>query len=247
MEQPPLLVLGVRFDVITLPVAEDRIARWFSEPSSRLVVTPNPETVMLARRDSALARALAAADLSVPDGVGIVWAARRLGHPLPARVPGIELAQAALQRAALMGVPVFLVGGRPQVAAEAAARCQARWPALVVAGHHHGYFTAAEEPGMVAAIATSGARLVLVGMGTPRQELFAQGLRREPGGRVVMTVGGTLDVWSGRARRAPPLVRRAGLEWLYRAVREPRRLGRLAALPRFAWAIFDSTLRQHTP
>lgn len=232
------------FDPLPAEGALAVATRWLSEGAGlRLVVTANPETVMKARRLRELAAALRRADLVVADGVGVVWASRRLGRALPGRVPGIELAEGLLAHCAAAGHPVFLLGGRPASArrpavAERAARALARrWPGLEVCGTWHGYFGPQEEPAVLQVVSRARPALLLCGMGCPRQELW---LARHAafldgcGVTVAIGVGGALDVWAGDVRRAPAFLRRAGLEWLWRLVQQPRRLGRQLQLVRFA-------------
>ena len=203
-----------------------------------LVFTPNPETVMAARRDSASGKVLRSADLALPDGVGIAWAARRAGRPLPARVPGVEFLDTLLQVAAKREWPVYFLGAAPGVAAAAARRAEQRYPGLVVAGVAHGFFAPEEEATEVAAIRRSGAHLLFVGLGGVRQHAFLYTHRAEFGEvRLAMAVGGSLDVLSGAVTRAPRWVQRAGLEWLWRLLHDPGRWRRQLALPRFAFAV----------
>jgi N-acetylglucosaminyldiphosphoundecaprenol N-acetyl-beta-D-mannosaminyltransferase len=238
---PRLWLFGVPVDAVTRETALDRAVSLVEHPlpgRAALVFTPNPEAVVEARRDHRVRTVLATADLALPDGVGVVWAAARCGRPLPARVPGVDFMQDLLAAAAARRWPVYLLGARPGVAAEAAARARQRYPGLQVAGTAHGYFPAAEEAAVVARIRDSGARLLFVGLGGARQHDFLYRHRAALGEvRLAMAVGGSLDVLAGVVRRAPRLVRRLGLEWLWRLLREPRRWRRQLALPRFALAV----------
>jgi len=245
-------VLGVGFDPVTMAQARALVEQWLAEEGAsagdgpprqegafRLVVTANPEGVMYCRRDPAFREVVERAALVVADGTGVVWASRVLGHPLPGRVPGIELAEGLLQACARTGWPVFLLGGKAGVAAEAARRLQERYAGLQVAGVGHGYFTADEEP--LQAIDHARPVFLLCGMGCPRQELWLDRYAAplaESGVRVGIGVGGALDVWAERVRRAPPVWGRLGLEWLWRGLQEPRRLRRQVALVRFVWEVW---------
>jgi len=231
-------VLGVPFDRLTLQEAVDQVASLASAGGPHLVVTANPELVVTAQSDSELRGALQTASVVVADGIGVVWASRHLGSPLPERVPGIELMEALCARAAGVGWSVFLLGGIPGVAEQAAATLQARCPGLRVAGTHHGYFQ--EDAPVVQLVARSGAHFLFCGLGSPRQELWLSRHLNRLGVRVAMGVGGSLDVLAGRLPRAPAWVRRVHLEWLYRLAREPRRWRRQLALPRFAWLVLRS-------
>lgn len=238
-------ILGIAFDSVTMDGAVRRVADLFESKGGQ-VVTANPEMVMAASERSAtgaaLRRAIEESSLVVADGIGVVAASRLLGTPLPERVPGIELAERALALAAREGKRVFLLGGKPGVAEEAAARLVSRHPRLMVVGVRHGYFGNDDNAAIAQEIARSKAELLLVGMGAPRQELWIAEHLQATGVRVAMGVGGALDVFAGRARRAPVFFQRVGLEWAYRLAREPRRIGRMAALPRFVARVLRDIL-----
>ncbi len=202
-------------------------------PVTWTAVSFNPELVIRAQREPGVAEALLAADLRYPDGVGVVWAAARRGARGLERVPGIELAEHVLEGAAVDGLGVYLLGAAPGVAEEAAEALRVRYPGLWVAGAHHGYFQAEEEANIVTEVRDSGAAILLVALGAPRQELFVHRNRTLLGARVALGVGGSFDVWSGRVRRAPGWARALSVEWLYRLVADPRRLRRQLALPVF--------------
>ncbi len=231
-------ILDVPVRPLTMPQAVAECADFFASPGLKQVVTANPEMALAAARDEELRQVLESADLVVADGVGLVWAARRLGQPLPDRIPGVELAWELLSWCAAGGYPVFLLGGAPGVAAEAAAKLSVDLAGLRVAGFQHGYFAPEEEDEVVRRVAHSGARLLLVGMGTPRQEKWIYRHRERLGAQVAMGVGGSLDVFAGRVKRAPRAWRRLHLEWLYRGLSQPRRWRRLLQLPRFCLRVW---------
>ncbi len=226
-------VLGVHIDAVTLAEAVSTVEGFIAEGGPHLVATANAEMVMTAGRDADLAGVLANAALVVPDGAGVVWAARHLGHPVPERVAGFDLAQALLARAAEMGWRVFFFGGVPGIAARASEVAGKRWPGLVVAGVRDGYFAPAESAGIAAAIRDSKPHILLTALGVPKQEKWLAEHAAELAVPVAMGVGGTFDVMAGVSRRAPLWMQRAGLEWLYRLGCEPKRIGRMMALPRF--------------
>ena len=216
-------LLGVAFDDLSL---EDAVARaeslLVSGDRGHTVVTPNSLSVMRSLHQEALLDAYRRADLVTADGIGIVWASRLLGVPLAERVCGIDLAEALLRRASVQGYGVFLLGGEEGVSARAAKRLGERFPGLRVVGNHHGYFTDQDDPTPL--VRQARPEILLVGMGVPRQELWMALKKDRLGVPLLVGVGGSLDVWSGDLRRAPRVWRRLGLEWLYRLLREPRRL-----------------------
>lgn len=219
------------------PVDLERATAWVraaARPGGtpRLIVTLNPELVVRARTDAALTSSLARADLTVADGVGLVWAARRRGVALPGRVPGVDLAFALL--ASGDGTPVYLLGGRPGVAEAAARVARERWGANVV-GWRDGYFDRVRDAETVTTeVAASGAGLLLAGLGED-QERFLDVHRLALGAGALIGVGGTLDVLAGTARRTPTWTRRVGVEWVWRVGLDPGRWHRAPRLARFVW------------
>lgn len=236
-------ILGVGFDPVDLDGAVARIVRFVEGGGPSLAITANTEMVMTARHASDLANLLAGAALVVADGVGVVWASRYLRRPLPARVPGIELAERLLAEAARRRWRVYLLGGRPGTAEQAAARLSATYPGLEIAGFADGYFSTADEPRVVEAIRRAAPALLLAGLGTPRQERWLARHLAALGVPAAMGIGGSLDVWAGRAQRAPRAMQTAGLEWLYRLAREPRRLRRQLTIPHFMGVIIVTRAR----
>jgi N-acetylglucosaminyldiphosphoundecaprenol N-acetyl-beta-D-mannosaminyltransferase len=189
--------------------------------------------VMAGLDNPELGAALRSAELVVPDGTGVVWALRRAGLRQQLRVTGVDLVEALLLRCAAQGLRLFLLGGQPGVAEEAAANLCRCYPGLDLVGVAHGYFSPAENSKVVAMINRARPDLLLVGMGVPRQEIW---LQRQWGSLTVAVgigVGGLLDLWAGRTKRAPDLLQTLGLEWAYRVWREPSRWHRLRVLPTF--------------
>ena len=223
-------ILNIPFDSVTAREASDRI---FSECKNKKalpfsVVTPNPIMVMNAQNNAALFSALNAADLSLPDGIGIITSAKRLGTPLPERVTGIDTGYAVLERLDEIGGSVYLLGAKPGVAEKAAERLTEKLPCLRIVGTHHGYFDKDEE--VVSDIKEKSPDLLAVCLGSPRQEIWAHENKEKLAGvGAVICLGGALDVWSGNTSRAPSLFIRMRLEWLWRMIREPKRL---SALPK---------------
>ncbi len=225
-------ILGVRFDAVTIDGAVDRALALMGQRRCAYVCTPNPEIVWASRKDEALRAALAGADMTLPDGVGIVWAAKTLGTPVPERVTGYDFLLALLAR--FQG-RLYLLGGKPGVAEDAAAAIARQFPRVHVCGVMHGYGDDAQAARR--AVEDAAPDLLLVCLGSPRQEIWmAENAGRVPVG-LMAGLGGCLDVLSGRVKRAPEAWIRWKLEWLYRLLREPRRIKRQIRLPAFALAV----------
>lgn len=227
-------LLGAGIDPLTLREAVDRVAALVARGGTHQVVTLNPEYLYRAQKEPDLLDIVREASLVTADGVGILWAASVHGYSLPERVTGIDLLVALCARAAAEGWRVFFLGGRPGVAAAAANRLREQYPGLMVVGVHHGYFAEDEEATVLGKIKATAPQLLFVGLGAPKQERWIYKHRGELQNVVAMGVGGSFDVLSGRAKRAPEWMRRRGLEWLGRLLYEPRRWRRMLILPRFA-------------
>lgn len=224
-------VLGVEFDNVTLQEAVERAAALMENPGPHRVVTPNPEIVELCREDPEVMEAVNTADLILPDGIGILRGAALLGTPLQERVPGVEFAAALAAKLAQTGHSLYLLGGRPGVAAAAAEQMRRQYPGLVIAGHRDGYFES--DAAAALAIRQSDAACVFVCLGAPKQELWMHRFGKQTGAALLCGLGGSIDIFSGQTRRAPRFWCDHGLEWLYRIIKDPRRLGRSVRLWRF--------------
>lgn len=224
-------VLGVGFDNVTMEEAVDRGMELLHSPGAHTVVTPNPEIVEVCRENLAARQAVNAADLVLPDGVGVVKGANMLGTPLKEKVPGIEFAAGLMERMAAEGLSLYLLGAKPGVAEAAGERLAAKYPGLRIAGTHDGYFQ--EDGPVIEAIRESGADCVFVCLGAPKQELWMAKHGGATGARLLCGLGGSLDVFAGVVERAPKFWSDHGLEWFYRLCKDPRRAGRMMKLPLF--------------
>ena len=238
-------VLGVGFDDVTVEQAVLRACEIIERADGRncYVVTPNPEIVWMARRNEPLTTAINRAWLVLPDGIGVVIGARILGTPLRGgRVPGIDFISALFEKLAESGKSVFLLGAKPGVASLAGQKLAERYPGLIVAGALDGYFT--ENEPIIGQINAARPDLLLVCLGAPKQEQWMA----ENAGRLDVALsaglGGALDVFAGNVKRAPVFFRRTGMEWLYRLIREPRRIKRSMRLPLFVLAVFWRRIRR---
>lgn len=224
-------VLGVSFDPLTPEEAAKRGEELLLGGSGAYVVTPNPEIVFAARKDSGFAEVVNGADLVVADGIGIIYAAKLLGRRKLTKTPGIELGERLIAFCAQKGLGVYLLGSKPGIAEKAGKNLTAKYPGLVISGTHDGYFDAtapiAEE------IKETGASLVLVCLGFPKQENWMAQNAAKTGAALHMGLGGSLDVFAGAVKRAPEFWQKLGLEWFYRLIKEPKRIKRMWKLPLF--------------
>jgi len=233
-EREAVDILGIPFDPLTEEEALSILQGYLNESKNHVVVTPNPEGVMQARRNKAFAEALQGADLRLADGIGIVLAAKIKGKPLPGRVRGVDTAFALFER--LGDFTAYFLGAAPGVAEAAKENMERRFPGLRVAGFHHGFFSDEEEKHILESINELSPDILLVCTGMPRAELWAA-KNRGINAKLTMCLGGTMDIMAGTARLAPPIMRRLGLEWLYRLLKQPRRAVRMLDLPKFILAV----------
>jgi N-acetylglucosaminyldiphosphoundecaprenol N-acetyl-beta-D-mannosaminyltransferase len=237
-------ILGVAIDDLTEDEALARIAGFIAAGGPHQVVTVNPEFVMEARRNAAFRAALAAADLATPDGFGLLLVAKWRGTPLRGRVTGVELAGRIAAEGARRGWSLFLLGAAPGVAERAAAALQARSSGLRIAGCYAGSPRAEDEAHIRDLIVEARPDVLLVAYGHPAQDLWIARNQPHICVPVAIGVGGVFDYLAGVTPRAPGWMRRLGLEWLYRLIRQPRRWPRiLTAVPLFLWA----ALRERRP
>ena len=222
-------VLGVGFDSFTMDQAVAEAMRLLATEGCHYVVTPNPEIVELCREDEALRRIVNAADMVLPDGVGIIYGAKILGTPLKARVAGIEFGEDMLACLNERKGRLFLLGAKPGVAELAGEKILERYPDIVLCGTQDGYFK--DEQSVLLKVAAAQPDLLFVCLGAPKQEKWMARWGKHTGARLAVGLGGALDVFAGNVKRAPEAWQKAGMEWAYRLVREPQRAGRMAKLP----------------
>ncbi|MDE7011154.1 MAG: WecB/TagA/CpsF family glycosyltransferase [Oscillospiraceae bacterium] len=224
-------ILGVGFDNVTMEQAVAEGVRLLRTEGVHYAVTPNPEIVEICRADPEAMEAVNGADLVLADGIGVIYGAKLQKTPLKARVPGIAFAQKLMERMAQGGDTLYLLGAKPGVAEEAARNLEKQYPGLQIVGTHDGYFQ--DDRPVIEDIKASGAAVVFVCLGAPKQEKWMKQNGAATGARLLIGMGGCLDVFSGRVQRAPEVFQRLGLEWLYRVAKEPSRIGRVAKLPLF--------------
>ena len=234
-------ILGIPVDVVTLADACDRIFGFLKAEGRHHVMTPNPEMLVESSRNPIFKDVLMTSSLNVPDGAGLLWASR---GKLPARVTGIDLLSALCADPRCPSV--FLLGAAPGVAERAGAALRDINPSLIVAGTYSGSPSVADEEGIIRRINESGASILFVAYGAPKQDLWiARNLPKLHSVRVAMGIGGALDFLAGVRKRAPSFMRSMHLEWLWRLIQEPRRFVRIfTAVVIFPLLVFSSPQTQ---
>jgi N-acetylglucosaminyldiphosphoundecaprenol N-acetyl-beta-D-mannosaminyltransferase len=228
-------VLGIKFDRVTIAEAVRRAAAMTEDGRPHYIVTPNPEILCKCKQDREVFDAVNNADMILPDGIGVVKAAAKLGRPLPERVGGYDFANALMPWLSAHNKRLFLLGSKPGIAEKAAQMLQAEHNGLIVCGVHDGYFT--EDSEVTGEIIKAGADVVFVCLGAPKQELWMARNSGKTGHAVMVGLGGSIDHWAGVMKRAPSIFIKLNLEWLYRFLRHPSRLGRAVFIPQFLYSV----------
>ena len=225
-------ILGLNFDDVTMEEALAIGEGFLDGDRPAVVVTPNAEIGYDAARDPEFCALLNRADLMLPDGAGVVLAAKLRKTPLKEKVAGIDFARNMLDVFARRGTKLFLLGSRPGVAEQAAEKMKELAPGLEICGTADGYFK--DETPVIEQIKASGAQAVFVCLGAPKQEKFMLDHRDElPAVRLMAGLGGSLDGFAGNVKRAPDWMIKTNLEWFYRLCKEPSRIGRMTRLPKY--------------
>ena len=224
-------LLGVGFDNVNMSEAVERGVEMLLSDGAHYVVTPNPEIVETCRANPAAKEAVNGADLVIADGIGVVYGARIKKTPLKCRVPGIEFGAEMVAQCAKLGKSVYFLGCKPGIAEMAAENLKKQHPGLKVVGTADGYFK--DDAAAAEKVRESGADLLFVCLGAPKQEIFMKQYGEATGAHLLMGLGGSLDVFAGVVKRAPKIYQDLNLEWFYRLIKNPSRIGRMMKLPLF--------------
>lgn len=234
-------IMGVQFDAVTLKSAVEQAVAQIKNGQKGYVVTPNPEIVYMAMQDASYSDLINHASLVLPDGIGIIYAAKILGEKLYGKVPGIDFASALMHSMAQNHMRLFLLGAKPGIAEQAAENLKAKYPGLIISGTKDGYFKDDQEA--VAAVnAAGGADVMFVCLGAPKQEQFIHNYLDKMNVTLCCGLGGSLDVFAGTVQRAPQIFIKLGLEWFYRLLKQPSRIGRMMKLPLFLLLVIRKRL-----
>lgn len=226
-------VLGVSIDNVDMTQAVKIAGEYLEHEKTRVIFTPNPEIIMKTLNDNELRNIINSGDLLIPDGIGIVQAAKTLKTPVKERVTGYDLAHELLLYSSLNGKKVFFFGAAKGVAKNAAVKMKKRYSRLNIAGCHSGFFNEEDNDRIIAKINNSDADILLVGLSAPKQEKWVYQNKDKLKAKIVMCVGGSFDGMAGNFPRAPKIFIDLGVEWLYRLIKQPSRAKRMSILPVF--------------
>ena len=235
-------ILGVPVHPMTMAEAVNSLEQRMLGGEQTFVVTANAEIIMMCQDDAEYNNIISKqAELVLPDGAGAVWAGRHLGYKVPERVAGFDLYNQLLALSAQKGYKAYFFGGSPGIAEAAKAKSEEMYPGVQVVGCHNGYFTDADVPAIIKEINNSGAEMLFVALGAPKQEKWILAHRHELRPRILMGIGGSFDVLAGKMERAPKWMQDASLEWAFRLYKQPSRFMRMMALPKFALKVMFSS------
>lgn len=230
-------ILGVNISMMSMKETVNKALAFFEDDKNHVVYTPNSEIIYVAYKDGEFAKILNSADINTADGIGVVYASKILGKPLSERVAGYDFLNELIKASAPLNKRVFLFGSKPNVAEKAAKTLEERYPGIVICGTRNGYFKDEESEQIAHEIKSANPDIVLVCLGAPKQEKWIDKYKDIIGADVIMGAGGSLDVLAGTVERAPEKWQKLGLEWAYRLKKEPKRIGRMSALPKFGFAV----------
>lgn len=231
-----LNILGVGVDTCTMDSAVDFLVSATETEGLTSVYTPNSEIILHAYKNPDYCKVLNRGSLITADGIGVVYASKILGQPLPERVSGFDLANKLLEKVAPLGKTLYLFGGKPGVAERAAEKIVSLYPGINIVGISDGYFDAEKEQAIIADINEKSPDILFVCLGFPKQECWIDA-HKDLNAKVAMGIGGSLDVFAGEVKRAPEFFQRCGLEWFYRLIKQPSRFVRMLALPKFGLTV----------
>lgn len=235
-------IYGVSYNNVTMDEAAALTDELLSEAKNHMVVTPNAEIAYMAAKDKELGEILNNSDMVVADGIGVVYASKIYGTPVKQKVAGVELGERVLENASKSGKGVFFLGAKPGVGELAAEKLLEKYPGINFVGIRDGYFK--DDDAVIAEINASGAEILFVCLGAPKQEKWMAQNKEKISARLMLGLGGALDSYAGTVKRAPKIFIKLGLEWFYRLIKEPKRAGRMMALPKYMFAVIRDRFRR---
>lgn len=226
-------IVGIEVDKLDFLEAQEKVAEFLEGDSLNMIFTPNSEMLLDAVKDRELENILNEAQLVIPDGIGVVIASKFYGTPLKERVTGVDLSTKILELGAKKNSRLFLLGASEESVTGAAEKIKERFQGIDVVGVRNGYYSEDEEEQIIDEINQSGAEILFVGLGAPRQEKLIYKYKDRLGVKIALGFGGGIDIFSGTVKRAPEFYQKAGLEWFYRFIKQPSRFMRITKLPKF--------------
>lgn len=238
----PIKILNVPVHPMTMKEAVNSLEEAILADKQNFVVTANAEIIMMCQDNAEYNEIVSnKADLVLPDGAGSVWAGRYLGYKVPERVAGFDLYCQLLALSAKKGYKAYFFGGAPGVAEAAKIKAEDLYPGVKIVGCHNGYFSPEDELTIINDINKSGADMLFVALGAPKQEKWLIAHRDEINAKILMGIGGSFDVLAGKMERAPKWMQDASLEWAFRLYKQPSRFLRMMALPKFVLKVLFSS------
>lgn len=228
--------LGVDVSPLSYEEIIDDLKRRIEDGEQSTIIAVNPEKVMAAKKNSQLKNLINGSTYQIPDGIGVLLASKLKGGSIRSRVTGVDMMERLIRFAAEDDYKVFLYGAKQEVVIAAKQKLEEKYPGLIISGFENGY--AKDQNELINKINQSEADFLFVAMGSPKQELWIRENMKKLNVKVFQGVGGSFDVFSGRVKRAPLFYRKLGIEWLYRLMKEPSRIKRQLALPKFLLKIF---------
>ncbi|WP_183600803.1 WecB/TagA/CpsF family glycosyltransferase [Paenibacillus phyllosphaerae] len=248
MNVPTVRIYGIEFSKLNMKDTIRQLMQRIEKRQLTHIITGNPIMVMAALESPVFDQAMRSAELVVPDGTGVVWAASRVGHPVAERVAGYDLMHELFRLGQERGWRVFLLGSSQDVIEATAKRVSEQYPGLIIAGYRNGYFGADQDAEVVAEVHAAQADLLFVARSVDTQEPWIAKHKQALGVPIMMGVGGSFDVIAGVVKRAPKLFQRLRLEWFYRLMKQPTRAARMLVLPKFALKVMrdkEKVLKYH--
>ncbi len=233
MSEKSVKIFGVRIDCVDMDGAFNKFLALLNRERTSAIYTPNTEMIMMAENDREFKEVMNSADLVIPDGIGLIYASKIHNLGLTDRVPGIELMDRILKYCHTTRRSIYLFGGKPGTADLAGQKILEKYPNIVIKGIENGYFDQSDENRIINSINEAKPDVLFVALGAPKQEKWIAKNRRTLNAHVAMGVGGSLDVYAGNVKRAPVFFQKLGIEWMHRLLKEPSRIGRMMALPKF--------------
>ncbi|MEJ6950259.1 WecB/TagA/CpsF family glycosyltransferase [Natronospora cellulosivora (SeqCode)] len=237
-------ILGIKINKVDMKQAISEVDNFIKNKQQASIVTPNSEIIVMAQDNKELAEIINNASLSVADGAGVVLASKLYQEPLKERVAGFDLMQSLLKLANENNYSMYFLGAEEVVVETARKNVLKQYPEINILGTHHGFIDKEMENELIQEINNLEINLLFLGMGVPLQEKFIKRNMAKLNANIIMTVGGSFDVLAGKVNRAPVWMQKLNLEWFYRLLQEPKRIGRVLALPRFVILVFFDRMRR---